>query len=120
MSLKQYALKKYPWMSDDQFDCFEMLCDLFGGSHHVSGSVKEHGTGIENNTTQTGGFATFDFDKLTLAVLMAHDRCIRFSIEPSGPSMLKLVFHKRHEREGRMHKYHPTIEQSIERFKTNR
>lgn len=44
MTLKEYALKKYTWMSNDQFDCFVMLCDLFGGDHHVTGSVKEHAT----------------------------------------------------------------------------
>lgn len=117
MTRDEYIARKYPWMDADQAECFKMLCDLVGGDHHVSGTVKPHGSGIENNTTATAGFSTFDFSYLTTAVLLAHDRCIRFSIEPSGPRMLKLVFHKRHSREGRMHEKHPTIEQAIEAFR---
>lgn len=106
---------RFPWMNDDQWECYLMLCDLYGGDHHVFGIVREAGrTGININTRQTGSMATFDFCMLTRAVLMAHDRCIRFSIEPSGPGMLRLCFHKRHLREGRMHERHPTIEEHIQ------
>lgn len=111
-----YYRKHYDWMSDDQFECFEMLCSLFHGAHHVFGSIKPHGSGIENNTRQSG-FSTFDFAYLTRAVIMAHDRMIRFTIQPSGPGMLKLVLHKRHKREGQMHERHPTIEKAIEDFR---
>jgi hypothetical protein len=105
------------WMTDDQWECYEMLADLFRGFHHIHGKLHECGRGIALNTTQTGSFATFDFDGLTRAVLMAHERMIRFSIEPSGPGMLKLVLHKRHKREGMMSERHPTIEGAIERFR---
>jgi len=69
---------KFKWMSDDQWACYEMLCDLFGGNHHIYGPVKPWGSGIEHNTRQD--FSTFDFNRLTHAVIMAHDRMIRFSI----------------------------------------
>lgn len=105
------------WMSDDQWECWQMIRDLFFGFHHVHGKLHEWGYGIALNTSQTGSFATFDFDGLTRAVLMAHDRMIRFSIEPSGPGMLKLVLHKRHKRDGYMSEKHPTIEQAIELFR---
>lgn len=114
MSYEWYRQNTHSWMNDDQFECFKMLCDLFYGAHHVGGIVKPCGkSGIENNTRYTGSFGTYDFNALTRAVIMAHDRCIRFSIESSGPGMLKLRFHKRHLREGQMHERHPTIEQAI-------
>lgn len=113
---KYNGRRHYPWMTDDQCECYSMLCDLFSGEHHVSGKLHEWGTGIALNTYQVGAFSTFDFDKLTRAVLMAHDRMIRFSIEPSGPGMLKLTFFKRHTRDGRMCERHPTIEEAIKRL----
>jgi hypothetical protein len=103
-------------MTDDQWECWQMIADLYFGFHHVIGKLHEWGHGIAFNTRQTGSFATFDFDGLTRAVLMAHERMIRFSIEPSGPGMLKLVLHKRHKRDGSMTERHPTIEGAIERF----
>lgn len=101
------------WMSDDQYECYEFLADLFCGWHHITGKLHEWGDGIRLNTSQVWGFATFDFDKLTRAVVMAHDRMIRFEICPSGPGMLGLVLHKRHKRNGRMFERHPTIEEAI-------
>ncbi len=112
-----YRENTYNWMNDDQWECFEMLCDLCMGSHHVGGTVKPCGRGILINLSYGFSAATFDFDGLTRAVFMAHERCIRFSIEPSGPRMLKLTFHKRHKREGDMCERHPTIEQALEAFK---
>ncbi len=101
------------WMSDDQWACAIMLADLFRGFHHIHGKIKECGqTGILVNATNNS-FASYDFDTLTRATIMAHDRLIRFSIQPSGPRMLKLVLHKRHKREGAMHERHPTIEDAI-------
>ena len=105
--------KRLDWMSDDQWECYEMLGNLFLGFHHVTGRLHECGTGIKLNTTRVGSFATFDFDGLTRAVVMAHDRMIRLEICPSGPGMLGITLFKRHAREGRMHERHPTIEDAI-------
>lgn len=94
--MKKIRAERFPWMNDDQWECYRMLCDLYGGDHHVFGIVREAGrTGININTRHTGSMSTFDFCMLTRAVLLAHDRCIRFAIEPSGPGMLRLCFHKR-------------------------
>lgn len=112
--MKKMRADRFPWMNDDQWECYLMLCALYGGDHHVFGIVNGSGlTGIQINTRQPGSMATFDFCRLTHAVLMAHDRCIRFSIEPSGPGMLRLCFHRRHLREGRMYERHPTMEEHI-------
>jgi hypothetical protein len=103
------------WMSDDQYECYEMLADLFLGWHHIHGKLHEWGRGIKLNCKHLGNFATTDYDGLTRAVIMAHDRMIRFEIEPSGPRMLGLVLFKRHSREGSMSERHPTIEEAIKR-----
>lgn len=112
MTVHSFWRQHYDWMTDDQWQCFLMLCDIYRGPHHVQGKVKPAGTGIELNT-RLGSFATFDFNDLTRAVIMAHDRMIRFEIMPSGPGLLKLHLHKRHQREGRMFERHPTIEEAI-------
>lgn len=107
--------KQYPWMSNSQFECYWMLCDIFGGANHVYGKVKPCGeSGIEVN--ETPHMSTYDFDMLTKAVVFAHDRAIRFSILPSGPGLLKLVFHKR-QRDGDISISHPTIEDTIARVR---
>jgi hypothetical protein len=42
---------RFPWMNDDQWECYLMLCALYGGDHHVFGIVREAGrTGININT----------------------------------------------------------------------
>ena len=108
-------LDKYyrkPWMSDDQWECALMVSDLRGGFHHIDGGFKPCGVGLEVNT-RYGCWSTYDYSDLTRAVVLSHDRMIRFQIAPSGPGMLKLRLWKRHVREGRMHERHPTLEDAI-------
>jgi len=104
------------WMTDAQYECWNFVCDLVYGEHHVCGDAKQYGRGICINMRNTA-FATFDFDYLTRLVFMAHDRCIRAEIQPSGPGMLKLVLNKRFYRDGEMYERHPTIETALEKFK---
>jgi len=114
--MSEHDFYRKEWMTDDQFECFKMLCDIMGGGNHLSGSVKAHSRGIELNTRNFYG-ATFDYDQLTKAVILAHDRCIRFEIAPSGPGMVKLILFKR-QREGRMYERHPTLEEAIEKHRS--
>lgn len=101
------------WMSDDQWACYQFLADVFGGFHHVYGPVREFGYGICTSVA-SGKLATFDFDGLTRIVLLAHDRMIRVEIQSSGPRMVKLCLHQRHQRDGCISRRHPTIEQALE------
>ena len=103
----------YKWMSDDQWECFEMLCDICGGAHHIGGKVKPSGAGITINISFGFHAASFDYNGLTMAVIMAHDRCIRFEIRPSSPGRLRLFFHKRNSRVGDISQRHPTLEEAI-------
>jgi hypothetical protein len=107
--------KNYSWMSESQWECFEMLCELFGGANHTFGKVVASGDdGILINTDNCRNhFSTFDYDYLTRAVIMAHDRSIRFAIEPSSAGRLKLFLTKLHSRTGDLSTRHPTLEDAI-------
>lgn len=62
--------------------------------------------------------STFDFDALTQLVIRCHDACIRLSISPCNMRYLRLMFHPRVGREGRMFERHPSIEQAVEKVRT--
>jgi len=100
-------------MTQSQLDCYELLCDLFGGKHHIRTPIYEWGFGIRV-TAPDHRLSTFDFSLLTSLVLLAHDRCIRVEISNGGPRRVAINLHKRHKREGSMFERHPTIEQAIE------
>lgn len=102
------------WMSDDQFEAYKLLADLAGGDHHLA-KVKEFGAGVETNIRCD--LATFDFNQLTRIVFMAHDRCIRVAVQPSGPGMIKLCAFKRHKREGQMWERHPTLDEAVKEYR---
>lgn len=97
-------------MSEEQRECYHLLCDLMGGKHHIDGSIREWGYGIYWN--QLSSVSTFDYDLLTRAVILAHDRCIRLEIRPAGPRNIAFAFTKR-RRDGRMSERHPTIEDAV-------
>ena len=104
---------RQPWMNDENWECAEFLADMHKGWHHLPGKIKRHGAGVEINTFRT--MSTFDFDDLTRLVFLAHDRCIRIEIKPSGPGRVKLCLWKRARKvEGMsMWEYHPTLETAV-------
>lgn len=61
----------------------------------------------------TSGLATFDLDRLTRLVFLAHDRAIRIELCGSAPRLVKLQFHRRNGREGRLSERHPSVEQAL-------
>ena len=110
------ASERYQWCSDDQWECCLMLFNLVGGEHHLYSKVKEWGFGVEVNVS-SHRLSTFDFSRLTTAVFMAHDRCIRFEIGPSGPGRVRWILHKRHHRDGPTNRRHPTISEALETYR---
>lgn len=97
----------------------KILCNTYGGKHHIPGKLKEDGIYIECNVLD--GLATFDFAHLTRLVLGAHDECCRLEIRASGPGRLKLRFSER-KRPEECGDYplmlgHATIEQAIRAFR---
>ncbi len=74
-------------MNENQKYCIEMLEEWVFGAHHLP-KVKEWGRGVCVN--YRGDLSTFDGDRLTRLVILAHRR--------------------KPPREGlRMHEYHPTL-----------
>lgn len=102
-------------MSEDQAECYRLLCDVFGGEHHVE-QIKEWGYGIM--CPHYGDLSTFDFDVLTRLVVLAHDRCVRVGVIPYRPRELAITLHKR-TRDGGVSRRHPTLEQAVATVRRN-
>ena len=63
-------------------------------------------------------FATHDSNLLTKLVFLAHDLCIRVSIQSATIGMLRLMFHPREHREGgNFATRHPSLESAVERWR---
>lgn len=115
---KEHIEKYYPWADDGQSRCIQMIADLEGGFHHLTGKIKPYGQGVEYNTRYIS-LDTFDGNQLTIAVFMAHDRYIRFGVCPSGPGMLKLTLFPR-QPEGGICTRHPSLSQAITEYRKYR
>lgn len=111
-----YREEKWPWMNDEQWECAGFLRDLFRGFHHVIGTVKPATARGIQFLAHHPHMATFDYNNLTRAVIMAHDRCIRFEVAAGTPGKLRLLLHKRSGRQGQMHERHPTMTQALYAF----
>jgi hypothetical protein len=98
------------WMSDDQWACVKMLAQTFGGHHHLP-KIHKFGQGIKINVF--GHLATFDHNRLTRLVVLAHDQMVRTEIVSSGPGMVGVACWKRHTRDGSMFERHPTLEDAV-------
>jgi|WetSurMetagenome_2_1015567.scaffolds.fasta_scaffold548445_2 hypothetical protein len=106
-------------MTSDQLACYQMLCDLVGGAHHIGAPIHALGDGIRVDVEFSSYLATYDYNMLTQAVIMAHDRAIRLQIAPGGPHRVGLIFHRR-QREGSTSQRHPTIEEAIATIRRSR
>lgn len=92
----------------------DLLGDLFVGLYHLDGAGKvdwANALYIEVRVSHKD-WATFDSNLLTKLVFLAHDRCLRASINPRSPQALTLLFHQR-QREGGVWERHPTLEQAV-------
>jgi len=93
----------------------EFFADLYCGEHHIPNKIQKFGQGwCVNDYTP---MATYDFDRLTKLVVMAHDRCIRAEIHPASSGKFKLAIWKR-QREGSMSEKHSTMEEAITRVRS--
>lgn len=105
------------WMNEDQWECHLMLADLMNGFNHTFGTIKPSSDDGISIAIRYEDWSTFDFDRLTRAVFMAHDRCIRFEISHSSSGYLRLSFHKRKREADDICRTHPTLEQALEKFR---
>lgn len=95
------------------------FAELYGGEHHIPGyKVLDFGYGWMVKHDR-GDLATYDYNDLTRLVLMAHDKCIRVSINPISKTAVGIAIWKR-QREGSMSERHPTLEHAIEKFRESK
>lgn len=95
--------------SEDQEHCIKALSVFAHGRHHLP-KPKEFGNGVCVNWV--GDLASFDFDRLTRLVLVAHACAVRIEIASSGPRMVKIVAHRRKHGDRKVlkfHEYHPSL-----------
>lgn len=97
-------------MTLSKYEAVTFFGILFGGEHHIPGTVKQYGNGWSVITRQE--LSTYDFDLLTRLVLLSHETCIRSCILQGGPGRIKIAIHRR-VREGNMFERHPTLEDNI-------
>lgn len=92
----------------------DLLSDLFVGLYHLDGAEKVDWANDHHIEVRVvyKEFATFDTNLLTKLVFLAHDRCLRVSVNPRSPHALTLLFHQR-RRAGGVFERHPTIEQAL-------
>lgn len=104
-----------PTLTEDQEYCRLMLSEWAGGDHHLP-DVHVFGTGVCINTRK--GLSTYDFDRLTSLVLLAHRDSVRIVIASSGPRMVKVIAHRRKPMAPgqRMWEGHPTLDDLITRI----
>ena len=102
-------------MTADQTFCMNMLAEWRGGHHHLP-AVHEFGTGICIN--HHGDLSTYDLNRLTELVLLAHRDSVRIEIASSGPRMVKIIAHRRKPMVDGMRQWerHPTLDDLINRI----
>ena len=102
--------------TEAQQACIEALEEFAFGRHHLP-KIHEFGRGVCVNWR--GDLSTFDGDKLTWLVIVAHKRAIRFEIASSGPGMVKIICHRRRHgdrKEMKGWEWHPTLSDLSERI----
>ena len=89
--------------------------EFYCGEHHIPRiGVKPFGLGWAVN--HMGDLSTFDTDRLTRLVFLAHDRCVRVEIQQGGPRTVKICIWKR-IREGSIAYRHPTLEGALAKWR---
>lgn len=114
--LAEKRARDVPWMTDNQWDCYLLVADVFGGFHHMNDKPKPWGSGIKLSE-DIHRMSTFDMDSLTNLVFYAHDQCIRVQLAASSPGMVGIILHKRHCRVGDISRRHPTLEFAVQKWR---
>lgn len=102
----------------------DLLGSLYQGIYHIDRSALFHKRTNWSATNHIeivlwGQFSTFDGDRLTQLVFLAHDRCLRVTVAGAGSGYLRITFHPK-TREGNSFDRHPTIEQALEKWQSSR
>ncbi len=101
----------------------EILGELYYGLYHLQTRTLERvnwSNSMWIEIVLDRDMATYDGDTLTRLVILCHELLVRCEIEGAAPRRLRLIFHKRHNREGgQMMFRHPTIETAVERVRAS-
>lgn len=91
-----------------------LLDDLFSGIYHLPRATRVDWSDDQCIIVpiEMRELATYDGNSLTRLVFLAHDRCLRVSINPRSPQSLNLFFHRRW-RDGAIYARHPTLAAAV-------
>lgn len=110
------AYHREAWMTDEHWFLACFVARVMGGFHHIiGGAFRPAGRGIRI-VLLTGGFATFDSDRLTALVFAAHDHAVRVELCTGAPNRVGLMLHRR-EREGSLYNRHPTLDEAVSKWR---
>lgn len=99
-------------MKLEKQEAIEFFSALFNGEHHIPKSLKEFGYGW--SVDMGNDFSTYDFNLMTKLVVLAHDRCIRATIQGKSKNTVTIGIHKRDRaKAGSMCEFHPELEDAV-------
>lgn len=103
-------------MSDFGKEVADVLGQAFLGIYHISKGFSKTNWSDKSYIKVIYGneLATYDGSELTRLVILCHDRCIRFAVQPASSQYIRLCFSKRRNRNGdKFYDRHPTMETAI-------
>lgn len=105
-------------LSPHQARIFDILGIVGGGIYNapIVWETVDWQCGRGMSVVWRGGFATFDFDRLTLLVFLCHEARIRCEIDPHAPRHVKLYLHPRTDAGG-MAQRHPNLQEAVDLFR---
>jgi hypothetical protein len=113
----------------------DFFAEVYRGAHHIPSAVRyEDADGKLTSDSDDayawcvvhyGELASYDHDLLTRLVIAGHERRVRVAIRSAGPRYMRVTITRREGEEARtrgceMSEYHPSIEESVEVFRSHR
>lgn len=98
----------------------DFLGQLFKGIYHLNNtSLSKVDWKSERHIefTLDRPMSTFDNDLLTELVVLSHDQMLRVELSGVAPGYIKMVFHKRKARDGRMYERMPDLDSHVEEIR---
>jgi hypothetical protein len=96
-----------------------LLNDVWCGIYHIEDSALRKIDWTNEDFIRLsiyGGLNSYDDDKLTQLVILAHDYCLRLEINPCNFNHLELLFHQR-DRVADFYHRMPTMEDHLEQIR---
>lgn len=114
-----------PELKAEHAEATAFFAQLFYGDQHIDGPVEYMGHfltkgGVYRSKIHVTKLSTFDWDYLTRLVFIAHERSWRSALKQAGNRMemwLYITKRDRYEVGDDLTKYHPTLEQAVEKFR---